>query len=269
MRVLLAAPLLFILVLFALSNKQAVDLGLWPTDIQIELPVSLAVLGIAGLFFLFGALGRLERHAVGAVSRQARRGEDPSARGSTGHGPCQPCRPGCPSRGGAEPVAAQLSAMARVKICGINTPEAFAAAQGADWVGFNFYPPSPRFVTPSQAAALSGGPIRVGLFVAPSDDELDATLAVAPLDILQLYVDPARAIEIRRRVARPVWRAVGVGSRADLPTDDEDIDGYRHRGQGAARCGAARRQRPSVRLDAAGGLDRAETVAPRGWLECG
>ena len=56
MRVLLAAPLLFILVLFALSNKQAVDLGLWPTDIQIELPVSLAVLGIAGLFFLFGAL---------------------------------------------------------------------------------------------------------------------------------------------------------------------------------------------------------------------
>ncbi len=56
MRVLLAAPLLFILVLFALSNKQAVELGLWPTDIQIELPVSIAVLGIAGLFFLFGAL---------------------------------------------------------------------------------------------------------------------------------------------------------------------------------------------------------------------
>jgi uncharacterized integral membrane protein len=56
MRVLLAAPLLFILILFALSNKQAVELGLWPTDVQIELPVSLAVLGIAGLFFLFGAL---------------------------------------------------------------------------------------------------------------------------------------------------------------------------------------------------------------------
>ncbi len=56
MRILLAVPLLFILVLFALSNKQAVALGLWPTDIQLELPVSLAVLGIAGLFFLFGAL---------------------------------------------------------------------------------------------------------------------------------------------------------------------------------------------------------------------
>lgn len=56
MRALLAIPLIFILIVFALSNKQTVGLGLWPTDIQIELPVSLAVLGIAGLFFLFGAL---------------------------------------------------------------------------------------------------------------------------------------------------------------------------------------------------------------------
>ena len=56
MRILLAAPLLFILILFALSNKQAVSLGIWPTDVRIELPVSIAVLGIAGLFFLFGAL---------------------------------------------------------------------------------------------------------------------------------------------------------------------------------------------------------------------
>jgi len=56
MRALLAIPLMVILVVFALSNKQVVQLGLWPTDILIDLPVSLAVLGIAGLFFLFGAL---------------------------------------------------------------------------------------------------------------------------------------------------------------------------------------------------------------------
>jgi lipopolysaccharide assembly protein A len=56
MRVLLAIPLMIILIVFALSNKQVVQLGLWPTDILIDLPVSLAVLGIAGLFFLFGAL---------------------------------------------------------------------------------------------------------------------------------------------------------------------------------------------------------------------
>ncbi len=56
MRILLAAPLLFLLVLFALSNRQPVELGLWPTDVSIQIPVSLAILGIAGLFFLFGAL---------------------------------------------------------------------------------------------------------------------------------------------------------------------------------------------------------------------
>ncbi len=78
MRILLAIPLIFILIVFALSNKQVVDLGLWPTDIQIELPVSIAVLGIAGLFFLFGALvawggtlvERNRRHRAEATIRQ-------------------------------------------------------------------------------------------------------------------------------------------------------------------------------------------------------
>ena len=116
--------------------------------------------------------------------------------------------------------------MARVKICGINGQESLSAARAADWVGFNFFPKSPRYVTPEQAASLTGGPTRVGLFVAPTDDELDAILSVAALDILQLYVDAVRASEIRRRVGCPVWRAIGVTSREDLPTAAEDVDGY-------------------------------------------
>ena len=44
----------------------------------------------------------------------------------------------------------------RIKICGVTTPAdaRFAADAGADAVGLNFYPKSPRFVTPSQAASL-------------------------------------------------------------------------------------------------------------------
>jgi len=44
----------------------------------------------------------------------------------------------------------------RIKICGVTTPEdaRHAADAGADAVGLNFYPQSPRFVTPSQAAAI-------------------------------------------------------------------------------------------------------------------
>lgn len=116
--------------------------------------------------------------------------------------------------------------MARVKICGINSPKSLAAAASADWIGLNFFPRSPRFVTPAQAAALTGGPTRVGLFVEPADDDLTAALAVAALDILQIYAPPDRASDIRRRFGRPVWRAVGIVTRADLPSHGEEIDGY-------------------------------------------
>lgn len=44
----------------------------------------------------------------------------------------------------------------RTKICGVTTPEdaRFAAEAGADAVGLNFYPKSPRFITSTQAAAI-------------------------------------------------------------------------------------------------------------------
>ena len=56
MRLLLAFPVLIILIAFALTNQQVVRIGLWPTDIQVDLPLSVIVLLAAGLFFLAGAL---------------------------------------------------------------------------------------------------------------------------------------------------------------------------------------------------------------------
>ena len=55
MRILLAAPVLLVLVIFALSNRQVVQLGLWPTDIMVDAPLSITVLVAAGLFFIGGA----------------------------------------------------------------------------------------------------------------------------------------------------------------------------------------------------------------------
>lgn len=111
----------------------------------------------------------------------------------------------------------------RVKICGINDAAAFdtAVAAGADWVGFNFFPPSPRAVTPEQAALLSarvkGGPERVGLFVDPSDDAVDAVLAAVHLDALQIYAPAPRVVALRARLGRPVWQAIGIAAADDLP----------------------------------------------------
>lgn len=111
-----------------------------------------------------------------------------------------------------------------VKICGIRDAEGLdaAVAAGADLVGFVFFPPSPRAVTPAEAGALSarhaGGPLRVGLFVDPGDDEIAAALAGVSLGLIQLHGEetPARAAAIRARFGVPVMKALGIGEEADF-----------------------------------------------------
>lgn len=111
-----------------------------------------------------------------------------------------------------------------VKICGVNTTEALEAAAeaGADFVGFVFFPPSPRAVTPAEAGAISaglaGGPRRVGLFVDPADDLLAAVLATTALDVIQLHGEetPVRVAAIRARFGVPVMKAIGIATEADL-----------------------------------------------------
>jgi|ERR1700733_4182862 lipopolysaccharide assembly protein A len=67
------SPFLLLLVLFALSNATPVQLGLWPTDLSLEAPLSIAVLVTSAVFFVLGAvvvgLGSL------AQRRRARRAE--------------------------------------------------------------------------------------------------------------------------------------------------------------------------------------------------
>lgn len=72
-RALIFAPLLFLLVLFALSNPQPVHLGLWPTDFFIDIPLSITVLLAMAVAFVLGAL-LLWLAALGARLR-ARRAE--------------------------------------------------------------------------------------------------------------------------------------------------------------------------------------------------
>lgn len=109
------------------------------------------------------------------------------------------------------------------KICGLSTPETLAAAiaGGASHVGFVFFPPSPRHLTPDQAAALAAAVpdhvAKVGVFVDPDDALIDAALAAGRLDALQLHkTAPARAAALRQRTQREIWAAVPVKTRADL-----------------------------------------------------
>jgi uncharacterized integral membrane protein len=56
MRLLILAPFLVLLVLFALSNTAPVRIGLWPTGLSLEMPLSLAMLCGMALAFLIGGL---------------------------------------------------------------------------------------------------------------------------------------------------------------------------------------------------------------------
>ena len=135
---------------------------------------------------------------------------DASARGS-----------GC---GTPKADSSQPAAPVRVKICGIGTEADLAAAleSGASYVGFVFYPPSPRFLAVDKAARLAesapDGLARVALFVDPEDELLDTVLARVPVDHVQLQgsESPARGAAIRERTGKPVIKAVRLRDRAGL-----------------------------------------------------
>jgi uncharacterized integral membrane protein len=74
MRLLIALPFLIVLVLFALSNTQAVRLTFWPTDFSAVAPLSVAVLGGMAIAFLLG--GVFVWFSALAQRRRARRAEE-------------------------------------------------------------------------------------------------------------------------------------------------------------------------------------------------
>lgn len=114
---------------------------------------------------------------------------------------------------------------AKVKICGVTTPEALVAtlSAGADAVGFNFYPPSPRALRPEEAAPLGARAphlMKVGVFVDADDSLLDAAVRSAGLNAIQLQgaEGPERVAALKARFGLPVWKAVGVRAAADIAT---------------------------------------------------
>jgi phosphoribosylanthranilate isomerase len=111
------------------------------------------------------------------------------------------------------------------KICGLASEEAVAAAVagGAAYVGFVFYPPSPRAIAPARAgalcAAVPAGVRRVALFVDADDAAIAAVLAAAPaIDILQFHGSetPERIAEAHRRFGRTVMKAISIAGPEDV-----------------------------------------------------
>jgi phosphoribosylanthranilate isomerase len=116
-----------------------------------------------------------------------------------------------------------------VKICGLSSAAAVeaAVAGGAAYIGFVFYPPSPRSIDPARAGALCAlapaATKRVALFVDADDEAIAAVLDAAPIDILQFHgrESPDRVADAKRRFGRAVMKAIAIAGA-------QDVDAARH-----------------------------------------
>lgn len=112
----------------------------------------------------------------------------------------------------------------QVKICGLTTIEAIDAVNkfGADMAGFVFVEKSPRFIGLEKAAelmdALDPEIKKVGLFVNPSDDDLNEVLSVLDLDIIQLHgnEERQRVGEIYDMTEIPIIKAININEEEDI-----------------------------------------------------
>lgn len=119
-----------------------------------------------------------------------------------------------------------------VKICGLTAQDHVRAAvdAGARYLGFNFFPKSPRYVSPEQAAELTThvpeGVAKVALVVNASNELLDSITQAAPFDILQLHgaEKVERVQEVKDRYGLPVMKVIGVADAEDLAAIDTYSD---------------------------------------------
>lgn len=115
----------------------------------------------------------------------------------------------------------------KVKICGITNYEDAAAAMnmGADLLGFNFYPKSPRFVPPEKAVEIINRlPAFIdiaGVFVNETIEQIHETTNLCPLDWIQLHGDesPEFCKEFLSHNVK-VMKAFRVKDQADIERAD-------------------------------------------------
>ena len=116
--------------------------------------------------------------------------------------------------------------MVQVKICGLTDPDlvAFAAREGASWIGFMFAP-SPRQVTLAAAQTLLtsvGRAVPVAVLIDPPDEEVRAVTGLG-FPVLQLHggETPDRVAQIKAMTRAQVWKVLGVREAGDLARADE------------------------------------------------
>jgi phosphoribosylanthranilate isomerase len=115
----------------------------------------------------------------------------------------------------------------KIKVCGMREPQNIAriALLKPDYMGFIFYPLSPRFVGSLPPEALEGltsaGIRRIGVFVNAPETYIFEMGECYRLDGVQLHGSESPEVCARLRQKHLVIKAFGVASEADLRTADD------------------------------------------------
>ena len=120
----------------------------------------------------------------------------------------------------------------KVKICGLTTLQdaETAVAAGADYLGFIFYPPSKRAITPEAAQTITRQlrqqadcPLLVGVFVNETAAAMQAILAQCQLDLAQLSGEevPSLVGDEKSPLYGRAYKAIRPASLAEAEAESE------------------------------------------------
>ena len=168
----------------------------------------------------------------------------------------------------------------RVKVCGLRTRGSVnAVSDGVDYVGFNFWSKSRRFIAPADAGRLAGNLPRhiqvVALFVDPKRSEVEKVLDEMAVDLLQFHGSESATfchgfgVPFMKAIRLQNERSIDqMGEFLSAPDNYILVDTYvagTYGGTGhpvSLKLAATARSRyPEARLFLAGGLD-SQTVGP-------
>lgn len=125
--------------------------------------------------------------------------------------------------------------MTKVKICGITNYEdaANAAILGANYIGFNFYKLSPRYIDEAEVKKIiekmPNSVKKVGVFVNGELDEVKRIIEGLNLDLIQLHGDetPNYCKQIKRETKKEIIKSFRIRSNNDVEKiNDYDVDYY-------------------------------------------
>lgn len=117
----------------------------------------------------------------------------------------------------------------KVKICGLTTLEdaRFVSGALADYLGFIFYPESPRYVEPAKAGAIINwleGPGKVGVFVNQPLDDVNSIAKQTGVDYVQLHGNESP--DYCTLVEKPIIKVFHVSSETSRDDLEQQIDPY-------------------------------------------